>query len=68
MTTPDPNKGSEYGGVGGRIQPPPHDPTDVASEILGLTYGTNPSGITSGQRVMTPDETDPVVPQTRRIR
>lgn len=68
MTTPDPNRGSEYGGVPGRIQPPPHDPADSASETLGLLYATNPDGDTRDGRVWVGDDRDPIVPPTRRIR
>ncbi len=64
----DPNKGSEYGGVAGRIQPSPHDPADSASETLGLIYRTNPSGETSGNRTLVPDDRDPVVPPTAQVR
>lgn len=68
MTTPDPNHGSEYGGAPGLIQPSPHDPADSASETRFLMMRTNPAGDTSGPRVMVPDESDSVVPPTRRIR
>lgn len=64
----DPNRGSEFGGVPGRIQPPPHDPADSASETLGLIYGTNPAGETAGNRTFVPDPDDPEVPTTMRIR
>lgn len=64
----DPNRGSEYGGVPGRIQPPPHDPADSASETLGLMYQTNPDGLVDGPRTQIPDDSDPLVPQTRRLR
>lgn len=67
MTSPDPNKGSEFGGVAGRIQPPPHDPADHPSEVLGLIYSTNPAGDTSQPRY-TPDPNDPTVPPTQRLR
>lgn len=63
----DPNHGSEYGGAPGVIQPSPHDPADSANEIRLLMMRTNPAGETSGQRRMTPDETDPFVPTTRRV-
>jgi hypothetical protein len=41
MTTPDPNGGSEYGGVPGLVQPPPHEPT--ASEKLSALYAIEPT-------------------------
>lgn len=68
MANLDPRKGSEYGGHPGRIQPPPHDPADSASEILGLMYATNPAGDTSGPRTFVPDDSDPTVPQTAQVR
>lgn len=68
MTTPDPRKGSEYGGHPGLIQPPPHDPSDSASETRFLMMRTNPAGDTSVGKVMIPDENDAAVPPTRRIR
>lgn len=67
MTTPDPNRGSEFGGVGGRIQPPPHDPADSASETLGMIYATNPAGDTS-QPIYTPDENDVLPPASQQLR
>ena len=36
----DPNNGSEFGGVGGLIQPPPHAPT--SSERLSMIYAIDP--------------------------
>ena len=36
----DPAFGSEYGGVGGIVQPPPHTPT--ASERLTMIYAIDP--------------------------
>lgn len=38
-----PKGGSEYGGYPGLIQPEPHNPKDVASEQLMLTYLTDPA-------------------------
>jgi hypothetical protein len=32
ISTEDVRKGSEFGGVGGLVQPPPHDPSNDASE------------------------------------
>lgn len=64
----DPTRGSEYGGVPGLIQPSPHDPTDYPSEVRHLMMRTNPAGDTSGPRTYVPDENDPVVPPTRRVR
>jgi hypothetical protein len=40
-TTADPNKGTELGGVGGPIQPPPHVPTGI--ERLHQIYAIDPS-------------------------
>lgn len=36
----DPDTGSEFGGVGGLIQPPPHNPS--ASERLSMIYAIDP--------------------------
>mgnify|MGYP007024035125 CR=1 FL=1 len=68
MTTPDPDRGSEYGGVPGLIQPSPHDPADSPSETRFLMMRTNPAGDTSGSRTFVPDEKDAVVPSTIQIR
>lgn len=44
----DPTKGSEYGGVPGLIQPPPHEPTN--KEKLMMIYQTLPeAGYIDGQ-------------------
>jgi hypothetical protein len=48
MTSPlvseeDPQYGSEFGGVGGMIQPPPHEPTP--SERLHQLYQVDPQDI-----------------------
>lgn len=67
-TTPDPNKGSEYGGVPGRVQPPPHDVADWPSEILGRVYATNKDGVVSDRTSYVPDPDDPFVPDTGQIR
>lgn len=40
VSTEDPSKGSEFGGVGGLIQPLPHTPT--ASERLMMVYAIDP--------------------------
>lgn len=34
---------SEYGGVPGRIQPPPHDVANSPHEQLSLIYSTDPA-------------------------
>lgn len=49
---------SEFGGVPGRIQPAPHEPT--TSETLSLIYATDPA----------PSPTDPeqIVPPTKKVR
>lgn len=38
----------EFSGVGGLIQPPPHDPTADASEQLMIQYRTLPYGDSEG--------------------
>lgn len=40
VSTEDYREGSEFGGVGGLIQPPPHNPT--ASERLHMIYAIDP--------------------------
>lgn len=40
--------GSEFGGVGGLIQPPPHNPT--ASERLHMLYAIDPTDPGDGSR------------------
>lgn len=40
VSTDDPARGSEFGGVGGLIQPPPHAPS--ASERLSMIYAIDP--------------------------
>jgi hypothetical protein len=40
VSTEDPDLGTEYGGVGGIVQPPPHTPT--ASERLTMIYAIDP--------------------------
>lgn len=56
VSTEDPDDGSEYGGVGGLIQPPPHTPT--ASERLSMIYaidpdddGTQPNSVVAPEQV-----------------
>jgi hypothetical protein len=39
----DYRKGSEYGGVEGLIQPPPHDPADSPSETRMMMFRMNPA-------------------------
>ena len=52
---------SEFGGVPGRIQPAPHEPTNA--ETLSLIYATEPAP------ALTLDQTvDDVVPVTQRKR
>lgn len=43
MAQPGGKKASEYGGVGGLIQPAPHDPADVAYEQLWLIRNMDPA-------------------------
>lgn len=40
VSTEDPERGSEFGGVPGLIQPPPHNPS--ASERLSMIYAIDP--------------------------
>jgi hypothetical protein len=40
VSTDDPAKGSQFGGVGGIVQPPPHVPS--ASERLSMIYAIDP--------------------------
>lgn len=40
VSTEDPADGSEFGGVGGLILPPPHSPT--SSERLSMIYAIDP--------------------------
>lgn len=54
----DPVKGSEYGGVGGLIQPRPHEVENSPSEQLMLIYNTDPGVETSGLDL----------PKTKKIR
>lgn len=65
---PDPNNGSEFGGVGGLIQPAPHDPANSSNEIRLLMMQTNPDGMpVEGGGPYVPDPNDPVVPATKRL-
>jgi hypothetical protein len=57
-----PRGGSEYGGFPGLIQPPPHDPSKVASEQWMLTKLTDPADETS-----TPEKVaDEIIQQARK--
>lgn len=67
-TTPDPNKGSEYGGVPGLIQPHPHDEAEDPWGTMLRMKRTNSAGDTSGARVFTPDESDVLPVPTKRLR
>lgn len=51
---------SEFGGVPGLIQPPPHDPADSASETLMQVYATEPAA--------RPDDPEELIPVTQRRR
>lgn len=54
VSTEDYRDGSEFGGVGGLIQPPPHVPT--ASERLAMVYAIDPMDDgTRGDSVSPPD-------------
>ena len=41
----DPNRGTEYGGVAGLVQPAPHEP-DAREKLMGI-YDTDPADVTS---------------------
>jgi hypothetical protein len=65
---PDPNAGSEFGGVPGLIQPAPHDPSNVSGEIRLLMMQTNPGGVVTADGLsFVQDPDDPVVPETQRL-
>jgi hypothetical protein len=65
---PDPNAGSEFGGVPGLIQPLPHDPANNSGEIRLLMMRTNPNGVVTPDGLsFVPDPNDPVVPATQRL-
>lgn len=54
VSTEDTSLGSEFGGVGGLIQPPPHNPT--GSERLSMIYAIDPTDDgTSATSVLPPD-------------
>ena len=60
----NPRQGSEYGGVDGLIQPPPHDVADHPTEILMTMYGTNPAaGFPNGAN----GETQDLPPATKKV-
>lgn len=50
----DPNNGSEFGGVGGLIQPPPHSPS--ASERLMMIHNIDPADDGTGEDSIAPPE------------
>lgn len=55
VSTEDPADGSEYGGVGGVIQPPPHVPS--ASERLSMIYAIDPDDDgTQADSVVAPEQ------------
>jgi hypothetical protein len=55
VSTENPDLGSEYGGVGGIIQPPPHNPT--ASERLTMIYAIDPDDDgTQADSVVAPEQ------------
>jgi hypothetical protein len=55
VSTDDPELGSEYGGVGGLIQPPPHTPS--ASERLSMIYTIDPDDDgTQADSVVAPEQ------------
>lgn len=45
-----PAGGTEFGGRPGRVQPPPHDPANSASETLHALYATD-----EGEETSTPE-------------
>lgn len=60
----NPRAGSEYGGVDGLIQPPPHDVANVPSETLMVMYGTNAAaGFPNGRN----GETQDLPPATKKV-
>lgn len=60
----NPRQGSEYGGVEGLIQPPPHDVADKPSETLMMIYGTNSAaGFPNGAN----PETEDMPPATKKV-
>ena len=61
------SKGTEYGGVDGIIQPPPHNPADHPADMLKMAYQTNPAaGAIIYKDGSTDVETQPV-PETKKI-
>lgn len=55
VSTEDPDDGSEYGGVAGIVQPPPHTPT--ASERLSMIYAIDPDDDgTQADSVVAPEQ------------
>lgn len=62
--TLDHRKGSEFGGMPGIIQPPPHEPADVPYEVRSMMVRTNPAaGFPEGLN----PETREAPPETKRI-
>jgi hypothetical protein len=56
-SVPRDKRPSEFGGVPGRIQPPPHEPT--TDETLSQVYATDPAAL---------PESEQFVPETRKVR
>lgn len=60
----DPRRGSEYGGVEGLIQPPPHEVVNSPTETLMVIYGTNAAaGFPNGRN----PETEDLPPATKKV-
>jgi hypothetical protein len=58
------NRGTEFGGVGNLIQPPPHSPANSVKETHYMITATNPAaGFPNGRNA----ETEPAPPATKQI-
>lgn len=64
----DYRKGTEYGGVDGQIQPPPHSPANHPREQLAQIYQINPAAGAIKYRDGSVDIQDQPVPETKKIR
>jgi hypothetical protein len=63
----DIQKGTEYGGVDGMIQPPPHSVANVPREGLLQAYQTNPS-VGVAYRDGSIESDDQPIPETKKIK
>jgi hypothetical protein len=59
--------GTEYGGVDGMIQPPPHVPGNHSEDMLRQVYQTNPSAGAIQYKDGTTDVEDQPIPATKKI-